>query len=84
LAAGALGCGPHVDLDTRAAERQIAAEIKRAYGVRTRSVKCPDRVEARKGEVFRCTAVLQDRSSLRVKVSEVDDDGTVNIDLPRL
>jgi hypothetical protein len=41
-------------------------------------------VPAKKGAVFRCRAVLSDRSTLPVRVSQIDDEGGVRWRFPTL
>lgn len=68
-------------LDTARAEREIRRDISSEYGVKLQSVRCPDSVKAEKGRSFRCTAKARDGSRLPVKVTQVDDEGGVSIDV---
>jgi hypothetical protein len=79
LLAGALlatGCADK-QIDTKRAEVEIKRELSSDTGVTLESVRCPDEVEAKKGDVFRCVAVARDGSRVRIKVTQTDDEGGV-------
>lgn len=47
-------------------------------GIEVSSVKCPER-EAKKGDVFTCTATI-DGQSLEVEVTQTNDEGSVEME----
>ena len=73
----AAGCSVDKQIDTDRA----AADIKRTLSAQSagnvRSVRCPDKVVAKKGERFRCVATASDGSRIRVVVTQTNDDGGV-------
>jgi hypothetical protein len=75
------GCQQVDRIDTREAEQDIERGLSARTGAKLRSVDCPDEVEARKGDVFTCTATASDGSKVRVKVTQVDDQGGVRWEL---
>jgi Domain of unknown function (DUF4333) len=75
------GCG-EVDVETHETERAIKSDIAVRTGARIKAVRCPDRVEAKKGTVFRCRAIARDGSTLPVRVRQIDDDGGVRWTFP--
>ena len=75
--AGLAACG-EAKLDTDRAEAAIRAGITRQTGVKIDSVRCPDDVEARKGDTFRCLARASNGQRARVEVRQRDDEGTVS------
>ena len=81
IAAGA-GCGDS-RLDTDRAETAIRSGITRQTGVKIDSVRCPDEVEARQGETFRCVARASNGQRARVEVTQRDDEGSVSWRLVR-
>ena len=82
LAAGVLACG-QAKLDTGKAEAAIKAGITRQTGVKINSVKCPEDVEAREGETFRCVARASNGQRAQVEVTQRDDEGSVSWRLVR-
>ena len=82
LCAGTAGCG-EAKLDTGKAESAIRAGITRQTGVKIESVRCPDDVEARRGETFRCTARASNGQRAAVEVTQRDDEGSVSWRLVR-
>jgi hypothetical protein len=77
VAAGLAACGD-AKLDTDRAEAAIRSGITRQTGVKIDSVRCPDDVEARKGETFRCVASASNGQRARVEVTQRDDEGSVS------
>jgi uncharacterized lipoprotein len=77
------GCQQVDRVDTGEAEQDIKRGLSARTGAKLRSVDCPDDVEARKGDVFTCTAIASDGSKVRVKVTQVDDEGGVRWELGR-
>jgi Domain of unknown function (DUF4333) len=82
LAAGVAACGES-KLDTGEAESEIRAGITRQTGVKIESVRCPDNVEARAGDTFRCVATASNGQRARVEVTQRDDEGSVTWRLVR-
>jgi hypothetical protein len=77
LAATVGACGES-KLDTDRAEAAIRAGITRQTGVKIDSVRCPDEVEARQGDTFRCVARASTGQRARVEVRQRDDEGSVS------
>lgn len=81
LALAALGvaaCGDAAKLDTGRAETAIRSGITRQTGVKIDTVRCPDDVEAKRGETFRCVAQASNGQRARVEVRQRDDEGSVS------
>jgi len=76
-AVGLAGCGD-AKLDTERAESAIRSGITRQTGVKIDTVRCPDDVEARRGETFRCVALASNGQRARVEVRQRDDEGSVS------
>ena len=74
---GLAACG-EPKLDTEKAESAIRSGITRQTGVKIDSVRCPDDVEARRGETFRCVALASNGQRARVEVRQRDDEGSVS------
>jgi hypothetical protein len=83
VAAASLGACGQARLDTGEAESAIRAGITRQTGVKIDSVRCPDEVEARRGDTFRCVAVASNGQRARVAVTQRDDEGNVSWQLVR-
>lgn len=77
VALGAAACGK-AELDTERAESAIRKGITRQTGVKIDSVRCPNDVEARQGDTFRCVAVASNGQRARVEVTQRDDEGSVS------
>jgi hypothetical protein len=77
VAAGLAACGES-KLDTDRAESAIRSGIIRQTGVKIDMVRCPDEVEARRGETFRCVALASNGQRARVEVTQRDDEGSVS------
>ena len=83
LAAGALvalsaaGCGK-AELDVERAEAALKSRITRQTGVEIDTVRCPQDVEAQRGDTFRCVAVASNGQRARVEVTQRDDAGNVS------
>jgi hypothetical protein len=76
VATGLAACG-EAKLDTDRAESAIRSGITRQTGVKIDTVRCPDQVEARRGETFRCVARASNGQRARVEVRQRDDEGSV-------
>jgi Domain of unknown function (DUF4333) len=83
LAAAPLGACGQARLDTDEAESAIRAGLTRQTGVKIDSVRCPDDVEARQGDTFRCLAMASNGQRARVEVTQRDDEGNVSWQLVR-
>ena len=66
-------------LDTDRAESAIRSGITRQTGVKIDTVRCPEDVEARRGETFRCVARASNGQRARVEVTQRDDEGSVSL-----
>lgn len=78
LVAAALAACGEAKLDTARAESAIRSGITRQTGVKIDTVRCPDQVEARRGETFRCVALASNGQRARVEVTQRDDEGSVS------
>ena len=74
---GLAGCGLRKQVDTARAEQEIKRGLSASTGAEVRSVRCPSKVEARKGDVFRCRALAVDGSRIPIRVTQIDGDGGV-------
>jgi Domain of unknown function (DUF4333) len=75
LAALAAGCGTKT-INTNKAEAEIAKGIEQQTRISDVTVKCPDDVEAKQGDTFRCTASARGQTA-SVQVVQRDDDGNI-------
>jgi hypothetical protein len=66
-------CG-EATIDTDKAESAIRSGITRQTGVKIDAVRCPDDVEAREGDTFRCLAQASNGQRARVEVTQRDDE----------
>lgn len=71
------GCSVKKEIDTQRAESEIKRELAAQTGAPLSRVRCPEEVEAKKGDVFRCVAIASDRSRIPVRVTQIDDEGGV-------
>lgn len=78
LGAAVIGACGESRLDTDKAESAIRAGITRQTGVKIDAVRCPDEVEVRKGDTFRCVARASNGQRARVEVTQRDDEGAVS------
>lgn len=76
LAALAAGCGTKT-INTSKAETEIAKGIEEQTGLRDVTVKCPEDIEAKQGDRFRCTASARGQTA-PVRVVQRDDDGNIS------
>lgn len=77
------GCSPTKQVDTGRAEAEIKRSLAAQTGDRLRAVRCPDEVEANKGDRFRCVATASDGSRVRLVVTQTDGEGSVRWRLAR-
>jgi hypothetical protein len=82
LLAGTAGCGKE-KIDTERAESAIRAGITRQTGLRIASVSCPEDVEVRQGDTFRCVARAANGQRAAVEVTQRDGEGGVTWRLVR-
>jgi hypothetical protein len=74
------GCA--ATLDTGALETQIADRIESETGLDVASVTCPDGVEVATGTSFTCDIAIADGAVVAVTVTQVDDEGNVQAEVP--
>ena len=73
LAAAALsGCG-ETTIDAAEQEEFVRDVVVREIGARVASVRCPENVERREGDTFRCTVTGADDSTGDVVVTQQED-----------
>ena len=79
LAAGAAGLGAcgESTIDAGKAETAIQRDLARQTGLEIASVSCPDGVEVKRGDTFRCLAMTRNGDRASVLVTQRDDEGTV-------
>jgi hypothetical protein len=70
------GCGQS-KLDTSRLESQIKKTLSDRTGFQIRSVACPDDVDAKKGDTFRCTVTTDRNEQVGVNVTQDDGQGGV-------
>jgi uncharacterized protein DUF4333 len=75
------GCGKKLDTDK--IERGVEQGLMDRTGTKIASVTCPDDVEAKEGDTFRCTAKASSGESLQIEVVQEDDEGHVRWQLVR-
>ena len=56
------------------AERKVAKTLSAQVGQKV-TVKCPGKLEAKKGKSYGCTATAADGSQMRVRLTMTDDSG---------
>jgi Domain of unknown function (DUF4333) len=75
------GCGKKLETD------KIEVEVKKVLtdrtGIQIVSVTCPDDVDVKKGDTFRCTARPSTGKPLSIEVTQEDDEGRVTWKLVR-
>ena len=76
LALGLAACGES-KLDTSRLESQIQKSLRERTGVPVESVICPDDVEAKKGDTFRCVATTARKDRVVLDVTQDDSEGRV-------
>jgi hypothetical protein len=59
-------------------EDEIKRGIERNTGLTIESVKCPDDVEAKRGDRFRCAVRAGNGDRASVQVTQRDDDGAIS------
>jgi hypothetical protein len=74
VAAAAVGCSKRISGDKT--EDAVKAVIGKDVEVPIKTVTCPDGGKPRKGDISECVVTFEGGGSLRVKVEQVDDEGT--------
>ncbi|HEX6400948.1 MAG TPA: DUF4333 domain-containing protein [Actinomycetota bacterium] len=69
-------CAPST-LRTGLLEERLARELRRRLDRPGIVVECPVRIEVRRGDVFECVALSTSGDRLRIRVTQVDDEGGV-------
>jgi hypothetical protein len=69
------GCGSK--LDTSKLEAEIKKGLATRTGIGIKSVSCPEEVEVKEGDKFRCTALSVNGDRAPIEVTQVDDAGSV-------
>ena len=76
LAIAAAACSK--TLDTEGLESELKSQIETQTDSTISSVDCPADVEAKAGEVFKCTAEEGSGATFTIQVTQRDDAGNVN------
>jgi hypothetical protein len=71
------GCSVDKQIDTDRAAADIKRTLSQQSEGNVRSVRCPDKVDAKKGARFRCLATASDGSRIRIVVTQTNNDGGV-------
>ncbi|HZB02541.1 MAG TPA: DUF4333 domain-containing protein [Actinomycetota bacterium] len=79
LLAVPLGIGSCVPRTLRIGEleRRLAGEVSETLDVHGIRVECPNGIEVRPGDTFRCTATDPFGDVIRIVVTQVDDEGSI-------
>jgi hypothetical protein len=76
-----VGCAHR--LNTTAIEAEIKADIERqGRRINLTEVRCPTPVVRKAGAYFRCVGTLKPEGEFTINVTQIDDQGTVNWDIP--
>ena len=65
------------EIDSAKAERFIQDSFVEEQGAEVRSVDCPEGVDIEAGKTFDCTVEFTDRTTQRVALEMLDDEGAV-------
>jgi hypothetical protein len=71
----AVGCSK--TLDTTELEGSLKDQLETQLDVTGLSVDCPDDIEAKAGDSFRCTATGTDGTQATIEVTQTDDQGNL-------
>lgn len=82
LGAGLLLAGCGSTLDSGSAEKSIAKVFQQS-GHPTKSVSCPDDIDAKKGKAFDCTITLANGQTYKAHAVQTDDNGHFQVSLPQ-
>jgi len=77
VAAAGLGACGDSRIDSGRTETAIERDLARQTGLAIASVSCPDDVEVKRGDTFRCLVVARNGDRATVLVTQRDDAGTV-------
>lgn len=64
-------------LDTTELEGSLKDQLETQLDVTGLTVECPDDIEAKAGDTFRCTATGTDGSTATIEVTQTDDEGNL-------
>jgi hypothetical protein len=62
-------------LDTTGLEGTLRDQLETELDVTGLTVECPDDIDVKAGDTFRCTATGPDDGSLTIEVTQTDDEG---------
>ena len=82
LGAGILLAGCGNSLDSGSAEKSISKVFAQS-GHPTKSVNCPDNIDAKKGKAFDCTITLSSGQTFKAHAVQTDDNGHFQVSLPQ-
>jgi hypothetical protein len=74
----AVGCTRSIDVSDL--EERLAGDLRDELDV-AYTVRCPEDVEARKGNDFVCSAEGEDGSELTLRLTQTDDDASVTYEI---
>ena len=75
LALAAVACSKTLDMTEL--EGSLKDQLETQLDVTGLTVDCPDDVEAKAGDTFRCTATGTDGSEVTIEVTQTDDQGNL-------
>lgn len=75
------GCGGNT-LDSGSAEKSISKVFAQS-GHPTKSVDCPNDIDAKKGKAFDCTITLSNGQTFKAHAVQTDDNGHFQVSLPQ-
>ncbi|NJN21636.1 MAG: DUF4333 domain-containing protein [Leptolyngbya sp. RL_3_1] len=76
-----VGCTPRLNMT--AIEAEIKADIERqGRRITLTEVRCPPQMIRKAGAYFRCVGTLKPEGEFTINVTQADDQGTVNWDVP--
>lgn len=74
-------CGDPADtLDGAATQRAVGRAVAADVAPEVTSTRCPEEIDKAKGESFECTVELAEVGSLVVEVTQVDDEGRLDVE----
>jgi Domain of unknown function (DUF4333) len=79
---GLLFAGCSSTLDSGSAEKSISNVFAKS-GHPTKSVDCPDDIDAKKGKAFNCKITLQSGQTFTAHAVQTDDNGHFTVSLPQ-
>lgn len=69
-------------ISTEAIEQSIQSDVEKQGGISVTEIVCPPRIKPQSGQTFECTGELESDRRFYVVVKQLDDQGTVNWDVP--